>query len=285
MKSAGADRRDLGPQPVQRVAVDARQQPAVAPFDGRAGGSGGERAAQHDAVRFECRAAPRRRPLARSPSDAAERRAPSSDRAIARRPRSSSTQRSSRVHARAARARRRRRWPAAIAASGMDREQLRQSLGGHPDPDARRRRRDASRAPGRASSVERAADRRRSASPRSMRKPAVTQRVVQLVGVARIRPRLVAHARDRGRVERADARRRCGSPARRVCTACARRSSSGASSRKAYGRAFRISCAERRRLRRVARDAAAARRVDALEHARQARRSPSPLRGSRGPSA
>ena len=67
---------------------------------------------------------------------------------------------------------------------------------------------------------------------------------MQFVGVARIGPRFVAHALDRGGVERAQiaGRRRL---ARRAASRppASRRSSSGASSRNAYGRALRISCA------------------------------------------
>ncbi len=64
--------------------------------------------------------------------------------------------------------------------------------------------------------------------------PEPEQRIVQLVGVARLGPRLLAHARDRRGVEPAEIGG--GLPAssqRRPITACVRRSSSGASSRKA----------------------------------------------------
>ena len=47
----GADRLDLGAQPVKRVAVDARQEPAVAPFE--LGRAGGEPAAQQFAFVFQ----------------------------------------------------------------------------------------------------------------------------------------------------------------------------------------------------------------------------------------
>ena len=77
------------------------------------------------------------------------------------------------------------------------------------------------------------------------------QRVVQLLGIPRRRRGLFAHACDRFGIEPPEIARRFGQAARNT-TARVRRSSSGASSRNVNGLPFRISCAERRGLGRVA---------------------------------
>jgi len=50
-KIGGADRFDLGPEAIQGIAVNPRQQPSVAPLENR--GSGSEPAAEYDSLSFQ----------------------------------------------------------------------------------------------------------------------------------------------------------------------------------------------------------------------------------------
>ena len=180
----GADRLDLRAQAIERVAVDARQQPPIAPFERRGSADRvrsdrGKRAAQHDALALRARAAPRRRRLRRSPASAASAAAVVGP-TMARRPRSSSTIASSRVHARAARdgGRVDRRLE---RAAGMNRAQFGQPFGGDPDdrvdaacPSRQSHVRWLPAARAVSSSKQRARHRRRASS--AVRKPAVRAR-------------------------------------------------------------------------------------------------------------
>ena len=215
--------------------MDAREQPAVAPFDVRRGRgvNAPRRTTPSDFEREQRRARPR-------PAASAERRAkrarPSTGPRIAMRPRSSSTSAVvTRPRSRGAAAAA-RRWRARIVecrgsaaiSSGRRSAATHSALAVQA---ARRRARRAARPRQR-----RRASRASAASRGRLRggeEPGRHQRVVQLVGVARIGPRLRDDAVDRARVERAELAAARGSVARRVCTACARRSSSGASSRNA----------------------------------------------------
>ena len=245
MKSAGADRLDLGAQTVDGVAMDPREQRAIAPL-ALALGAGApaprlrslhslaapparsvpleaKMSAQHDAFGFE------RQQRGVDVADGDGERSPPGPSAVAgptmvRRPRTSSTSASARVHARA-------------------------RDGGGDDRRIERSRSDATASSSGSRSVgDQAAARARGASARRQaarampaaigaasglrQEPGGHQRVVQLVGVARIGTLLLAHALDRGGVERAEIVRADPAP-RRVCTAWLRRSSSGASSRNA----------------------------------------------------
>ena len=121
-------------------------------------------------------------------------------------------------------------------------------------------------------------------SRRSVRKPAVSSASCSSSasrgsGRSSSRTRAIASASRAPRSPADD-----GSLARRDCTAWLRRSSSGASSRNAYGLALRISCANSDGSGVSRATSRSSPRWMRLEHARAARRSPSPLRGNRGPS-
>ena len=124
--------------------------------------------------------------------------------------------------------------------------QLRQPLGRDPQSRrvARARRRDrsaASRGAARQARRESRCHAGARATSAGVTKPKAEQRVVQLVGVAGLRP---GFARTRSIAAASSRPRSAAVPSssqRRLITACVRRSSSGASSRKAYGRAVRIS--------------------------------------------
>ena len=260
MKSAGADRLDLGAQPIERVAMDARQQRRSHHSSVCRVGAPvrvARTAAQHHAFGFEReqRAHPHRRlgrRAARQSAAAVDRAGDASaGRATARRSRRRASRLAQRATPAVPRSADRPRAPDGSA------QQLGKTLGrddddrASPDAGCRRRgtpaRRDAISCRDQLGPTSRQLARGQEAGGQ--------QRVVQLVGVARVRTRFLAHARDRGRIERAEIvrRRRLARRAWRS-TAWLRRSSSGASSRNAYGLALRISCAKQRRLRRVARD-------------------------------
>ena len=262
MKSAAADRLDFGAQAIQRVAVDAREQPPIAPLELRR------------ARRVNC---PRRTTPSRSSASSAASASVVADRQRRRerRGRRRADDRE-RVRAAARRSRRRasRRARRATGGRGDRRRQRRrrdgrpafgQPLGGDPDRRDPRSSRCAPRAPRQL--VEAARGGIAAHSSRGQ-EAGGQQRVVQLVGVARIGTRLVAHARDRVGVERAEVVAPTTARSRG-----ARRPPASAAPRAAHRRGTRRArvedlVRERRRLGRVARDAAAARRRECASSTR-----------------
>ena len=272
MKSCVDDGLDLLAQPLDRVAMDAREQRAVAPFARRRAGR--ERAAHGHAFGGELAPARRR---SRRPA------APASRRALRGRPgpvprsatRTISTSASSRVHARSRefrgrvdRRRERRALDTRLRTAAAARPRPRARASRSPrcrDVAAPTQRRVARRCAARASSSNAG----HAAAARDLVRgdePKTEQRVVHLVGASRRRATLPrARARSpRRRAGRASAAV-ASSSQRRAITACVRRSSSGASSRYAYGRAVRISSASGDGVGQVARDDRDVARLDAAQ--------------------
>ena len=242
-----ADRLDLGAQPVERVAMNAREQPAIAPFELR----------RADAVKTPRSTTPSPSSVSSATAtsdsliaqDAAERR--SRRRPHERQPAAQDLD--DRVLARpdARGARRRSHGVALNRGVGMHGHDLRQPLRRDPhrtsaqvESQVLRVCMIASRARSTCfDAADRRARRRRQRDRPGVRKPAVSSASCSSSasrgsGRASSRTRSIAAASSRPRSSAVD-----GSPARRACTACVRRSSSGASSRNAYGRALMISCA------------------------------------------
>ena len=200
-KSRGGDRLDLGAQPLDRVAVDARQQPPLAPFLALAPGVNRPRIAKPSVSSAASAAAisPARARAARRARPGVTGPRPSS------RPRRISTSASSRDQSA-------RRRSAGAAIAGSSRRLGPQGAG--TAAAARPRSTDVRLVPSqprvtrrcaaRAASSQRAPSRRwpRASSLGEEAEP--DQRVVQLVGVGGLGPGLRAHARDRLGIEPAE---------------------------------------------------------------------------------
>ena len=197
MKSAGADRLDLGAQAVERVAMDARQQPPVAPFEVvadliRTAAVRSARAGRR--LRIRAPAAPRRRrrrrcpATRRAPPPSSARRSPGARAAARRSPPRAST-RAPRATAAPRSAVRAARRDGSASNSGSRSAAIQMPIRG-----------PGSRSPADARVPQRSSERRRRARDFVVeQKPGGQQRVVQFVGVARIGTLFVAHALDRRR--------------------------------------------------------------------------------------
>ena len=244
-----------------------------------------KRAAQHHALRFERLRAPHRRQLgASTPSGAASSR-PWSGRAIATRPRSTSTIASSRVQVCAGARRRRARSAGSSASVWDERRELRQPLRCDPEPRCGAcRRRHASRVARRSSELRTA--RRsivRASRARSESQPSAARRAARRRRAGRAAPRR-RRARwprvERAEIARRRVRRRAAyTPHAPAAPRAARRpetrTAARSGSREQSGDGSVVSRATQL-------DLAA---MDAIEDRGERRRSPSPPAGSRGRSA
>ena len=242
----------------------------------RSRGAGARTGLSARPLRPRAPAARRRRPSASICSDRASASAVVGP-AIVSRPRSSSTMAASRAPVARARRRRRRR-----RLERQRRDERRGSPAAAPRPRADARSRRGAPRGRELREDESSSPRRRRISSSARQEARRHQGVVQLVGVARIGPRLVAHARDRVGVERAEIVR---PPRRRAASAPRGCAAPRAAHRRGRRRAWRRGSRARTPTARACRARrAAARRGGSVRARRAGRRSPSPLRGSRGPS-